>query len=114
MKKYYTAIFFLLAVLALSVPTGFAFTSEGNYDDDSRDDDRYDQSYKEERENHREERKEYRESKVCTNDGECVEDEEFREVRENYRQERDEYGSDRQASPENNQQGKNMPRCCKS
>ena len=45
MKKYNTAIFFLLAVLALSIPTGFAFASEGNGDDrydDDRDDDRYD------------------------------------------------------------------------
>ena len=46
MKKYYTAIFFLLAVLVLSIPTGFAFASEDNgddrYDDDDRDDDRYD------------------------------------------------------------------------
>ena len=102
MKKYYTAIFFLLAVLVFSVPTSFAFASEGNsddrYDDDSKE------NYKEERENYREERKEYRESKVCTNDGECVEDEEFREAREAYRQEREEYRSDRQTGPENNQQ----------
>ena len=46
MKKYDTAIFFLLAVLVLSIPTGFAFASEDNgddrYDDDDRDDDRYD------------------------------------------------------------------------
>ena len=44
MKKYDTAIFFLLAVLVLSIPTGFAFASEDNgddrYDDDDRDDDR--------------------------------------------------------------------------
>ena len=50
MKKYYTAIFFLLAVLAFSVPTGFAFASEGNgddrYDDDSKGDDRYDDDSK--------------------------------------------------------------------
>ena len=43
MKKYDTAIFFLLAVLVLSIPTGFAFASEDNgddrYDDDDRDDD---------------------------------------------------------------------------
>ncbi|WP_316504344.1 hypothetical protein [Nitrosopumilus sp.] len=46
MKKYDTAIFFLLAVLILSIPTSFAFASEDNdddrYDDDDRDDDRYD------------------------------------------------------------------------
>ena len=46
MKKYDTVIFFLLVVLALSIPTGFAFASENNgddrYDDDDRDDDRYD------------------------------------------------------------------------
>ena len=46
MKKHYTAIFFLLAVLALSISTGFAFASEDNgddrYDDDRYDDDRYD------------------------------------------------------------------------
>ena len=45
MKKYDTAIFFLLAVLVLSIPTGFAFASEDNDDDrydDDRDDDRYD------------------------------------------------------------------------
>ena len=44
MKKYDTVIFFLLVVLALSIPTGFAFASEGNGDDryDDRDDDRYD------------------------------------------------------------------------
>ena len=46
MKKYDTAILFLLAVLVLSIPTGFTFASEDNgddrYDDDDRDDDRYD------------------------------------------------------------------------
>ena len=45
MKKYDTILFFLLAVLALSIPTGFAFASEDNGDDrydDDRDDDRYD------------------------------------------------------------------------
>ena len=58
MKKYDTAIFFLLAVLAFSVSTGFVFASEGNgddrYDDDSKE------NYKEKRENYREECKEYR------------------------------------------------------
>ena len=51
MKKYDTAIFFLLAVLVLSIPTGFAFASEENgddrYDDDSREDDRYDDDSRE-------------------------------------------------------------------
>jgi len=44
MKKYDTVIFFLLAVLVLSIPTGFAFASEDNDDryDDDKDDDRYD------------------------------------------------------------------------
>ena len=117
MKKYSIAIFLLLTILAISIPTGFAYASEDadRYDDDSRDDDRYDDDsrdddskagYKEEREDYREERKEYRESKVYTNDGECVEDEEFREARENYRQEREEYRSDIQTSSENKQQGK--------
>ena len=44
MKKYDTVIFFLLAVMVLSIPAGFAFASEDNgddrYDDDDRDDDR--------------------------------------------------------------------------
>jgi len=39
MKKYYTATFFLLAILAFSVPTDFVFASEGS-DDDRYDDDR--------------------------------------------------------------------------
>ncbi len=46
MKKYDTVIFFLLAVMVLSIPSGFAFASEDNgddrYDDDDRDDDRCD------------------------------------------------------------------------
>ena len=47
MKKYNLTIFLFLAILAISVSTGFAFASEGDdrdddrYDDD-RDDDRYD------------------------------------------------------------------------
>ncbi|WP_371503986.1 hypothetical protein [Nitrosopumilus adriaticus] len=44
MKKYSIATFFLLAILVLSLPTGFAFASEDDdrYDDDKYDDDRYD------------------------------------------------------------------------
>ena len=41
MKKYNLTIFLLLAILAISVPTGFAFASEGNDDRYDDDDDRY-------------------------------------------------------------------------
>ena len=77
-------------------------------DDDSNDDDTYQNrdDYREEREEYREERKEYREFKVCTNEGECVEDEEFKKTREAYRQEREEYRSDKQLGSETKQQAK--------
>ena len=69
MKKYSIAIFLLLTILAISIPTGFAYASEGDdrYGDDSRDDDRYgddsrdDDRYGDDsRDDDREERKEYR------------------------------------------------------
>ena len=53
MKKYDTAIFFLLVVLALSIPTGFAFASEDNGDDDRYDDDRDDDRYDDDRDDDR-------------------------------------------------------------
>ena len=56
MKKYDTVIFFLLAVLALSIPTGFVFASEekdDRYDDDSKDDDRYDDDSKDDDDRYR-------------------------------------------------------------
>ena len=122
MKKY-AIIFLLLTALVISIQTDLVFASEADdrydddskdddskdddrYDDDSKDDDRYDDDSKDERENYREERKKYKESKVCTNEGECVEDEEFKEAREAYKQEREEHRSDKQASSENKQQVK--------
>ena len=48
MKKYNLTLFLLLTLLAISIPTGISFASEGDdrdddrYDDDDRDDDRYD------------------------------------------------------------------------